>query len=357
MRICSTGNYETGSSAPYDFFKEFDNVEVAFHKDGYEHTLFYMPHGIFDLENVLFGDSGYIAIDAAIGDFLNMSRNVYKYNYKFYGGYKKHIGEAFMKMTDEFINEISIPFNARTIGKISKMYFSPVKACGQIAFALLKQYHIESLGMAYKEDKNRPGFVLKVNHEQFKEAKRKYIETFLKLCDGNSENTLYDHLLLPMNVSHLKDFPSDMRMIIVERDPRDLYTMIKDHYMNNAKRGYEKPPFSMASVDDFIASFISFRGDYLNNIDTDKAIIIKFEDLVLNYEQTTDKLCKLCNLDKKHQINKYKYFDPRISANNINIFNPEDEDIKKIESKLKDYLYDFSKIDFDKIEIIKSEIF
>ena len=258
MNILVTGNYETGSSALLDYLREFKTVKLPFNQDQYEHTIFYMPHGIIELENILFSETGYISVDAVIRNFLKMSENIYKYDYKFYGGYKKYIGKEFIKMTNDFVDEITTKFDARTIGKMKKMYFSIVKGCGQIVYAILKGYKIHNWGMAYRTDKG-PCYVLKVNHDDFIKAKQKYIAKYLELTKAETVNSLYDHLLLPMNVEHIKDFPKDSKVIIVERDPRDMYHIIKNVYINNPKNGYEKPPFPIDNVKDYINSFLMFR--------------------------------------------------------------------------------------------------
>jgi len=358
MNILVTGNYATGSSAAYDYLREFDTIGLPFGiEDGYEHALFYIQHGIIELESILFGDAGYISTDAAIRSFLEISMNVYQNNYKYYGGFKKHIGPKFVEMTNDFVNEIAIPFNARTIGKNKKMYFSPIKACGQVIFAVLKKYKIQSFGMAYKEKKG-PGYVLKVNHDEFIEAKKKYISRYMELTKSDKANTLYDHLLLPINFKHLKDFKDDTKLVYVDRDPRDLYCLIKKHYMTNAKIGFEKPPFAIGNVNEFIDSFLAFRRDIKIDKKDKRILVLNFEDIVLNYEDFAVKMNEFCGISEENHVRKYKCFNPAISANNVNIYKELNaEEIKVIEERLKDYLFDFSKIDFSKVKKEDAEVF
>lgn len=357
MNILVTGNYSTGSSAVYDYLREFNNIKTPFGLDGYEHAIFYIQNGLIDLENILFSDTGYISTDAAIRNFLKISKNIYDYDYKYYGGFKKYIGKEFLKMTNDFVDSIALIFDARTIGKNQKMRFSLVKGCGQIVFAIIKKYKIRNWGMAYKTDKG-PGYVLKVSKEQFLEEKKKYISRYLELCKSDVEHTLYDHLLLPINVSHLKDFPSGTKLILVDRDPRDVYCLIREHIINNPKTGFEKPPFPINNVDEFVTSYLEFRRGQKFDYNDPNILVVRFEDFVLKYAEFAAKISEFCGISEENHAEKLKYFNPAISANNIHLFKDEnDHDIKVIEKKLKDYLYDFSKVNLNKIKKEDSEVF
>lgn len=71
---------------------------------------------------------------------------------------------------------------------------------------------------------------------------------------------------------------------------------------------------------------------------------IYFEDLVYKYESVKEMLKKRFNLG--NHIHPQKYFNPKVSVNNTQLFKryPEfSKDISIIENELHDYLYDYEK--------------
>ena len=75
----------------------------------------------------------------------------------------------------------------------------------------------------------------------------------------------------------------------------------------------------------------------------DNILFIKFEDLILNYEFTKDKIIKFLNIDKKKVDLNKRTFLPHKSSKNIGLYKSLDRKyykaIEYIEENLKDYLY------------------
>jgi len=75
--------------------------------------------------------------------------------------------------------------------------------------------------------------------------------------------------------------------------------------------------------------------------DHPKKLVIRFEDFVLKYDETSKIVNEFLGLNEKNHINIKKYFKPEISGKNIGIYKNNDnlQDIKYIEDKLNEYCY------------------
>ena len=87
---------------------------------------------------------------------------------------------------------------------------------------------------------------------------------------------------------------------------------------------------------------------YSNPADEDKSRVlrIQFEDLIYNYEETSARVIDFVGIDPLHHTAPRSCFDPAKSIKNTNVakrYPGCENDIKYIESELKEYLYDFDK--------------
>jgi len=91
---------------------------------------------------------------------------------------------------------------------------------------------------------------------------------------------------------------------------------------------------STGSVDKFIKWHKKVR-ENKKNIDSNNVLFLKFEDLVLNYKNSIDKISKFIGHNFIH-IDQNKYFIPKISIKNIGIWKQykKQEEINKIRIEL-----------------------
>ena len=128
-------------------------------------------------------------------------------------------------------------------------------------------------------------------------------------------------------------------MIVVERDPRDVFILNK--YTWKAKKNNEIP--IPTEVNLFCNYYDKMRQSEIKT-DSSKVLRIKFEDLIYNYDKTLKIIMNFLNFTDKDHINKKNRFNPDISILNTQLFNKEiyKEEVKIIEKKLSKYLYKFS---------------
>ena len=145
------------------------------------------------------------------------------------------------------------------------------------------------------------------------------------------------------------EYFEDPKCIIVSRDPRDTYLLLKKVQSFNARW------FPHDDVDSFIEYYKLLHKDLHKLKEKDNILLLRFEDLIYNYEESVSQIESFIG-NLLHHSNPKKYFNPEISKNNTQLFElytNYSEDIKKIEKELFSYLYDFS----DKGSISHENIF
>lgn len=125
--------------------------------------------------------------------------------------------------------------------------------------------------------------------------------------------------------------------IVVDRDPRDNYIFAKTKLLG--KNSF----MACDNVEDFVKYYRSLRHNqpYINN---DRVLVLRFEDLVYNYQKTTE--CIRLFLDLPENPAPKSIFDPDLSIANTQVFKrfPQfQKEVEYIEKELPDYLFDFSK--------------
>ena len=102
--IVPTGYMGSGSSAITDLISEFRDCQNEFKT--YEYVLLHCPNGLFDLEDKLLIGNNAIRSDEAIRSFETQMRKLYNKKFWWVGNYQKIISSNFMKITEEYINNI-----------------------------------------------------------------------------------------------------------------------------------------------------------------------------------------------------------------------------------------------------------
>lgn len=344
MNIAVTGYYGTGSSAVIDFLSEFKNVSCAI-GNRYEHYPFLGQNAILDLENRLFDEnSNYMIRDYAINEFIKEMKRQNDNNFGWFGSYKKLFGNKFMDSVDKFVNAISTTKNCKSFTQVKKIKHTPLKAVLQIGARIILKRKIYDLGRVYVYDKNPIRF-LTVSHDEFMVHAKKFINEYFEMCKIGNDHMIYDHLLLPEQARIFnKFFDEDCKLIVVDRDPRDVY-LLSENYWSTLKFGAQ-PGIYPDGVDGFCGHW-SNTHQYLAKIDKTKlknVMFVQFEDLVYKYDETTKNIMEFCGFNKVDHIKPKQIFDPSKSINNTQIFNLSDEyneDAKYISEKLSSLIYEF----------------
>lgn len=343
INVAVTGYIGTGSSAVIDFLREFDVCAVALGKDkAYEHIPFYVDHGLFDLGAILMNVNSALRSDTAICSFLESMKRLNDNNFGWFGSYKWYVGERFEKAVNEFIEKISISFPGRSCNHYIKVKFSLFKVLLQIAAKIIYKRPVYKWGRVYVYD-NKQMYFSMPTYEEYYSAARKFVNDYFDICaEPNKQVMVYDHLLWPQHTRLVDDYFGDnFRLIVVLRDPRDVYILDK-HYWHKPPVG-NGDPFFPTKVQDFVDYWKRIRG-YEAKVSRNKILYVQFEDLIYNYEQTAKQIMDFVGLKKEEHVAKRRYFNPDKSIKNTQTFTLEDEWLKEadfIQQKLPESTYDF----------------
>ncbi len=340
-RVAVTGFYGTGSSAVLDLLKEYRNAHaVPEERSSYEHTTFYVSGGLFDLCTLLTHGNAPLQSDYVINNFVDSMRQLNDYNYLWFGSFKSLSGNRFMEAVDRFVNTISSHHEGKNYNHCLRTRFSPIKACMQFAAKLLYGRRFSRYGVGYVWD-GKPIYYANPTEAELYAAAQRFVNDYFELFSReDSELDIYDHLIWPQQVdSHARCFDDSFKIIIADRDPRDVY--ISDRFIwSKPPLGYGKPHFSQ-NVSTFIDEWRRTVAPVYNN---PNALRIHFEDLIYNYEATVESIERFLGLDPTAHINPKASFIPERSIDNTQVFldNPEWNDIADfIALELPESIYNF----------------
>lgn len=325
--ICGYGY--TGSSAIVDLLKEYEELDVLVKNFSYtfEFTLPYEPDGLLDLEyHLTKAPAKHLKSDMAIYRFkqiTNWQRNPMN----------RVTNGQFQQLTDNYLNSlIQVAYKCRRVDSRRnnrlQIYFE--KGLGVLQRKLEKTFkrHIPIA----KEDER----YVSVYPENFLKLTQDYVRDILKAGESSPQAIrLIDQPFPPNNPEDVFHFFDDPYAIVVDRDPRDIYVMIK-HFAFRSGRFIPSD-----SVEDFVNHYRMVRRRREDE-DPGRVLRIQFEDLIYRYEETVEKLEQFLKI-RKHSF-KGKYFKPMVSIRNTQMMDmfPEDKEaIAYIEKELPEYLFPF----------------
>ena len=331
MRLITCASYYgTGSSAVTDFVSEFEDVysftdeEFRFVQD---------PDGISDLEynlveNYNRHNSGHaLKRYRRLVDFYAGDRFFRRYEGFFHGNWKKCSYAYIDRLTD-----FSFPgwWQYDLLDRGSFFYFRK-RLLNKILHSTIWRNRPERTLNTMKKE------ITLVSHpseEYFLECTREYIDDLFSSVAGNRSVVMVDQIVPPTNLNRYVRYFNDIKVVTVDRDPRDLFildkyvwrdgiipndaqTFCKWFKVTRAHRKTEKP-------------------------DTDRSLFIHFEDMVYKYDETCSAISSFLGLHEENHTKKKTLFNPDISINNTRLWKKYPcaaDEIKKIEEELPEYLY------------------
>jgi hypothetical protein len=322
----------TGSSAVSDFLKEFDE-NVVF--DKFEFDFIKAIDSIADM-------SWHISQ----GNTTRSTIAIHRFKKRcdmYYGKMRSVAGNQFKLLTDSYIDNIIMASwygNNPTIDK----YFHPYLTKFRISRKM-----IQILKVLYAKYQKKTGKYVNrfpfhkfniTDHDNFYDITRKYIEDILKML-GKEEgkNMVLDQLFSVNNPQSTMKFFNNPRAVIVDRDPRDQYLYFKNYLYPKHRR-----LIPADNVENFVTAYKNMRKGMPYTIPDANILIVKFEDMVYEYSETTRRVADFLEL-KNHNRPK-TIFNPEISVGNTQLFRnfPQyEQDILYIEKELPEYLYPFEK--------------
>ena len=322
--ICVSGYGRSGSSACIDLLKEFEFVDGP----DKEFRMAKDPHGLLDLELSIVDNWEFIRHNTAINDFLEYCSMLSRED----GTFKK-AGKGFSELLYVDFMKESVEY----IDRINDFMYS--------GDTMLNRYRLNALQSFKQRLRSKFGLGNATQMYFSRPSKDKFLmETQLYLrrlfenyaANKNVHKVVLDQTISPTNIKKTLKYFDDAKLIIIDRDPRDIYaTMINNKMFLGV---------SDNSVHKYIAWHHFVRQSTLQDTDKilmqDKILRLNFEDLFLHYDKTIEHIKEFLDIDFCHK-DKGSRFNPESISDHVGIWkNVPDQDIMlRIEKELGEYCF------------------
>lgn len=336
MRILTcTGYYGTGSSAITDLLSEFDNCySLTEHEIRFIHD----PEGVSDLEYNLVQNHNRHNSGHALKRFKN--RVDFWAGNKIIKKYEPYFNWKFKEISQEYIKDLTDftykgYWHQDVIDKGNLFYFRK-RMLNKI---LQKTIWCKNTEKGLKELPNEITFCSHPSEEKFLRCTKDYTEKLFREANiENKDNIVVDQLVPPSNINRYIRYFNNIRVFLVDRDPRDIYILEKYVW-----KGTIVP---VDNIELFCKWYKYTRSHRINeNIDKENVFFVQFEDMIYKYDETIAEIIKWLNWKEINHNNKKKFFNPEISRKNTQVwkcFKEESANIKYIEENLKEYIYEYN---------------
>lgn len=319
----------SGSSAVTDLLSEYSNVHCP--HGSYEYIFLHCPGGLFDLEDKLLVGNNALRSDEALRTFEQTMRGLFENDHWWFGDYRSKVSPRFMDYVNAFIAELGPTsfggfwYEQEKLDKSAWKTNRLKKKLGAKTVDLLGT----QLRMAFPTP------------DEFYKAARAFIDACLTdMSEGsNGKTLLLDQLVLPHNLWRAENYfdDDDTRIIIVSRDPRDVFALNK--YVWKKQNVPIPLPFD---AEDFCACYRRMR-EAERPAHSDAILRIQFEDLVLDYENTAARIESFVGLPMLGEhVEKLARFNPDVSKGNLGVFGFSADAAREAEiiaQRLPEYTY------------------
>lgn len=316
----------TGSSAITDLLKEFKSCKSF---GDFEFSFLHYPNGIRDLELSILDRNSRLNTSYMIYQFFKTNKRIEK-------EYKKYFGDTYFELTKKYIESlVQISWNGT-----SELYTNNENKALKLLYRILnKLFNIVKLKKegVYFQKQNYPLYSCYISKEQFYRHTQNYLNKLFENLDKEEkyEKIILDQLVPSSDINSYLNYFKDLRVIVVDRDPRDLYIL---------NREFWKEGWIPENINTYIKYFKTIRMHQNYEIeDKNKVLRIRFEDLVYSYEETLKKILLFLELNEEDHLDKKQFFNPEISIKNTNLqvkYLKYKKEVEMIENELKEFCYE-----------------
>lgn len=333
MKIISCASYYgSGSSAVTDLLSEYDSI---YSLTNTEFRFAHDPNGISDLEynlvqNFNRNNSGRaLKLYKKLVDF-NSGNFVSKRYEKYFNGNWKKVSYEYIRELTDFKYKGAWMYDVLDRGSFV-YYFSAF--LNKILRLTIWHNQPERF---FNILKNEETYCSNPSEERFLLLTKKYTSNLFNSLNTQNKMLMVDQLVPSTNISRYLRYFDDVQVVLVDRDPRDIYVLEKYVW---------KDDFIPTTPELFCKWFKYTRNNRSMELKNKKRVkFIQFEDLIFNYDTTVASIERWLGLNKQLHINEMSYFDPKKSVKNTKTWkkiNCNLDEIKYIEKNLENYLYNF----------------
>ena len=329
-KVSCVGYHATGSGTVDDFLREFDNTVTA--RSGIECRFLQDPDGIADLEFNLVTNPHRNNSGFALKRFLQYAEQEKRTFHHIFGKRWMDWARGYVEELAEFSYSGYWHADVRILPPEQLFFYKARKAINLVMpkpFKKNKYYNYLPWLKTYCVD---------LTQEKFLEITRKHCE---KLCEilnpDHLEYVVLDQAVSPGNAELYLRYIDDLKVIVVDRDPRDVY-------LNDVIRN--KDFVLPKDAREFCAVYRMSRRTVGQTGDTDCVLRVRFEDMIYRYDETTRKIMRFLELKEENHKWSRNYFDPQVSMKNTKLWEKYPEyagAVKIIEEELPEYLYTYDR--------------
>ena len=324
ISTCGFGN--TGASAVLDFLQGYPGLQRI---SDFEFQLFHMADGVNDLKYQLVFNRERIACNSAIKRFRRAALHG-----RVGQMMKKLCGDAYVKLTNEYIDRLI------QVSWMGYSRYDPSDVSNRVQEGLrsVVQTDINRLFRRISHRFHYPRYQVRylamMDEARFDALTRAYFEDCVRVVGLNpDEDILTDVLFSAMNPRAGTEFVRDPKIIIVQRDPRDMFIRATE---NQATNGHTP----CRDVEPFIAYY---RTLMTNMIPCEDALTVQYEDLIYDYYPTTRRIMDYLGYANR-PAEEFRFFNPDASVKYTKAwitYPGHDREKEAIENALGEYLYPF----------------
>lgn len=332
MRIITCASYYgSGSSALTDLVSEYDGVKDL---TDFEFRFLHDIDGVSDLEYHLCECHNRHNSGHALKRFMRLSQfNEGNWLSK---RYESYFNGQYRSLTDEYVDKL-IDFAFRgwwfndLFDKGIRYYY---------LMQLLNKFLIKIPFGDLRILKKEVTYCSHPSQEDFLQYTRQYVSSLMKAANPDNLPFLeVDQIVPSQNIKRvLRYFEDEIFVFVVDRDPRDIYTLEKYYW-----KGTICPT---DSPDAFCDWYLYTRNSgSTDNFNDTRIVKIQFEDLIFAYESTVSQIEEKTGLKSRNHKKQFLKFNPQRSVHNTQIWKKHEikDEISSIENRLKEYLYPFEK--------------
>lgn len=324
-KIACVGYHYSGAGVIDDLFRECDNV----YQGEYEAELRFLhdPDGVRDLEYYLVENPHRLSSGLALKRFIAYAKRSSRQVNRVIGGEWDSIATSYAESLAQ------IKYHGYLGGDL--LFLNRREKLALLISRILNRILPQSLRKP-KDSNVLPSVVTyyaRLEEQTFLDITRQFVE---RVCEkANKEGKEYimlDQFIGSNNPESYLRYVSDIKVIIVDRDPRDVYIsriMVNDRVL-------PKDPYDFCT---YYKGIRKRQGKTPQN-----CLDVHFEDMVYNYETMTKKVLEFVGINKVHHICPKKFFNPSISCKGTKLWEryPQyKEAVSIIEENLREYLYPY----------------
>lgn len=324
-KIACVGYHYSGAGVIDDLFRECDNVFQGEYEA--EMRFLHDPDGISDLEYQLVENPHRLSSGLAIKRFMAYAkRNARQVN--------RVVGASWTEMATAYAEGLAlIKYHGYVGGDL--MFLSIIE---RIEY-FLSRVSNKVLPKSFRKPKDSnmlPSvmtYYSRLDEAEFLKKTRAFVETVCNIANKDGkEYIMLDQFVGSNNPERYLRYVDDIKVIIVDRDPRDVY--ISRNMVND--RVLPKDPY------DFCTYFKGIRKRV--GVTPENCLDVHFEDMIYNYEDYTKLVLDFVGIDENHHIQPKSFFNPEVSCRGTRLWEkyPQyNEAVSIIEKELKEYLYKY----------------